>query len=127
MLALGTIWLFVMAMLDPDGFAAGMAGLALVPEPLWWLLGAVVALPLEGEGDDFVSLPLAFGPESPASGGADEAWDFTEEAGAQREVNSEAKSVEGKDVGRGGDADDVDGRELRCGRDPRCRCKLDRG
>ena len=27
MLALGTIWLFVMAMLDPDGFAAGMSGL----------------------------------------------------------------------------------------------------
>ncbi|WP_040482769.1 holin family protein [Yoonia vestfoldensis] len=43
MLALGTIWLFVMAMLDPDGFAAGMAGLALVPEPLWWLMGAIVS------------------------------------------------------------------------------------
>lgn len=43
MLALGTIWLFVMAMLDPDGFAAGMSGLALVPEPLWWLMGAIVS------------------------------------------------------------------------------------
>ncbi|MFN3662282.1 holin family protein [Yoonia sp.] len=42
MLALGTIWLFVMAMLDPDSFAAGMNGLALVPEPLWWLMGAIV-------------------------------------------------------------------------------------
>lgn len=43
MLALGTIWLFVMAMVDPDGFAAGMTGLALVPEPLWWLMGAIVS------------------------------------------------------------------------------------
>jgi hypothetical protein len=43
MLALGTIWLFVMAMVDPDGFAAGMAGLAMVPEPLWWLMGAIVS------------------------------------------------------------------------------------
>ncbi|WP_322889246.1 MULTISPECIES: holin family protein [unclassified Yoonia] len=43
MLALGTIWLFVMAMADPDAFAAGMTGLALVPEPLWWLMGAIVS------------------------------------------------------------------------------------
>ena len=43
MLALGTIWLFAMAMLDPDTFAAGMTGLALVPEPLWWLMGAIVS------------------------------------------------------------------------------------
>jgi hypothetical protein len=43
MLALGTIWLFVLAMIDPDSFAAGMTGLALVPEPLWWLMGAIVS------------------------------------------------------------------------------------
>lgn len=43
MLALGTIWLFVMAMVNPERFAAGMAGLALVPEPLWWLMGAIVS------------------------------------------------------------------------------------
>lgn len=42
-LALGTIWLFVMAMAAPDDFARGMAGLALVPEPLWWLMGAIVS------------------------------------------------------------------------------------
>lgn len=42
-LALGTIWLFIIAMLDPDRFAAGMQGLALVPEPLWWLMGAIVS------------------------------------------------------------------------------------
>jgi hypothetical protein len=42
-LALGTIWLFVMAMQNPAQFAQGMEGLALVPEPLWWLMGAIVS------------------------------------------------------------------------------------
>lgn len=42
-LAFGTIGLFVYAMLDPVGFAGRMVGLNAVPEPLWWLLGAVVA------------------------------------------------------------------------------------
>lgn len=43
MLALGTLGLFVYAMAEPVGFAARMQGLAHVPEPLWWLLGAIVA------------------------------------------------------------------------------------
>lgn len=43
LLAFGTIGLFVHAMIDPPGFAARMVGLNAVPEPLWWLLGAVVA------------------------------------------------------------------------------------
>lgn len=43
MLALGTLGLFVYAMADPIGFAERMAGLAYVPEPLWWLLGAIVS------------------------------------------------------------------------------------
>jgi hypothetical protein len=42
-LAFGTIGLFVTAMADPVWFAARMAGIALVPEPLWWLLGAIVS------------------------------------------------------------------------------------
>lgn len=42
LLALGTIGLFVYAMADPASFAIRMRGLAEVPEPLWWLLGAVV-------------------------------------------------------------------------------------
>lgn len=41
-LALGTLGLFVSAMVDPIWFAARMQGIALVPEPLWWLLGAIV-------------------------------------------------------------------------------------
>ena len=42
-LALGTIALFVFAMADPAAFGVRMQGLAHVPEPLWWLLGAIVA------------------------------------------------------------------------------------
>lgn len=42
-LALGTLGLFVTAMVDPLWFAARMQGIALVPEPLWWLLGVVVS------------------------------------------------------------------------------------
>lgn len=43
LLAFGTIGLFVYAMADPHAFALRMVGLNAVPEPLWWLLGAVVA------------------------------------------------------------------------------------
>ncbi len=43
MLALGTLGLFVFAMIDPVSFAERMVGLAYVPEPLWWLLGAIVS------------------------------------------------------------------------------------
>ncbi|MCC5962070.1 MAG: holin family protein [Rhodobacteraceae bacterium] len=43
LLALGTLGLFTYAMAEPAGFAQRMQALAHVPEPLWWLLGAVVA------------------------------------------------------------------------------------
>lgn len=43
MLALGTLGLFVYAMIDPISFAERMVGLTYVPEPLWWLLGAIVS------------------------------------------------------------------------------------
>jgi hypothetical protein len=42
-LALGTVGLFIAAMVDPIWFSARMTGLALVPDPLWWLLGAIVS------------------------------------------------------------------------------------
>jgi len=42
-LALGTLGLFVVAMVDPLWFAARMQGIALVPDPLWWLLGVIVS------------------------------------------------------------------------------------
>lgn len=42
MLALGTVGLFAHAMVDPVGFALRMEGLDAVPDPLWWLLAAIV-------------------------------------------------------------------------------------
>ncbi|WP_170570094.1 holin family protein [Ruegeria atlantica] len=42
-MAIGTLGLFVAAMVDPIWFAARMQGVALVPEPLWWLLGVIVS------------------------------------------------------------------------------------
>ena len=42
-LALGTLGLFVSAMVQPVWFAERMQGIALVPEPLWWLMGAIVS------------------------------------------------------------------------------------
>ena len=43
LMALGTVGLFVFAMASPEAFAARMEGLAVIPDPLWWLLGAVVS------------------------------------------------------------------------------------
>ncbi len=43
LMTLGTLALFVYAMAEPDGFGLRMERLGLVPEPLWWLLGAIVS------------------------------------------------------------------------------------
>lgn len=43
LLAFGTLGMFAYAMVDPVSFAQRMVGLAYVPEPLWWLLGAIVS------------------------------------------------------------------------------------
>lgn len=67
LLAFGTIGLFVFAMADPQGFAQRMVGLNAVPEPLWWLLGAVVAFYF-GSRETFyfrnrpVTMPTGFAP-----------------------------------------------------------------
>ena len=57
MLALGTLGLLVAAMVDPVWFAARMAGIALVPEPLWWLLGVIISFYFgarhQAKGQDF--------------------------------------------------------------------------
>jgi len=42
-MALGVMFLIGSAMVDPVWFASRMQGLALVPDPLWWLLGAIVS------------------------------------------------------------------------------------
>lgn len=41
-LAFSTLGLFVYAMNDPVSFTVRMQGLAHVPEPLWWIMAAVV-------------------------------------------------------------------------------------
>lgn len=43
LLTLGTIALFAYAMIEPAGFGLRMQNLNLVPEPLWWLLGAIIS------------------------------------------------------------------------------------
>lgn len=56
-MALGTLGMFVAAMVDPVWFAARMAGIALVPEPMWWLLAAIVSFYFgaraQSKGQDF--------------------------------------------------------------------------
>ena len=56
-LALGTIALFVSAMTAPVWFADRMVGVALIPEPLWWLMGAIVSFYFgarhQAKGQDF--------------------------------------------------------------------------
>jgi len=42
-MALGVMFLIGSAMVDPIWFASRMQSLALVPDPLWWLLGAIVS------------------------------------------------------------------------------------
>ena len=43
LMAFGILGLFIAAMVDPIWFSSRMQGLALVPDPLWWLLGAIVS------------------------------------------------------------------------------------
>lgn len=43
LLAFGTIGLFIVAMVDPVWFSTRMQGISLVPDPLWWLMGAIVS------------------------------------------------------------------------------------
>lgn len=44
MIALTTLGLFVLAAINPAWFEARMEALSSVPEPLWWLAGAVITL-----------------------------------------------------------------------------------
>ena len=42
-MAFDVLGLFIASMVVPIWFADRMAGLSLVPEPLWWLVGAIVS------------------------------------------------------------------------------------
>lgn len=59
MLALGTMGLFVYAMIEPAAFATRMEGLSYVPEPLWWLLGAIVGFYFGARELHYVRRPRA--------------------------------------------------------------------
>ena len=79
LLAFGTIGLFVYAMIAPHDFALRMVGLNAVPEPLWWLLGAVVAFYFGARETHYfrnraVSVPVGLTPNS-ASAEANPALD----------------------------------------------------
>ena len=52
-MAFGVLGLFIAAMVDPIWFADRMAGLSLVPEPLWWLMGAIVSFGGAGSVEHF--------------------------------------------------------------------------
>ncbi|WP_313348118.1 holin family protein [Paracoccus sp. (in: a-proteobacteria)] len=43
LMTMGTLGLFAYAMVDPQGFGLRMENVNLVPEPLWWLLGAIIS------------------------------------------------------------------------------------
>ncbi|MCP3969046.1 MAG: carboxylesterase [Rhodobacteraceae bacterium] len=69
-MALGVLGLMVAAMTDPIWFASRMQGIALVPEPLWWLLGAIVSFYFgarhQAKGQDFqqsIAATMARAPE----------------------------------------------------------------
>ena len=80
LLALSTLGLFGYAMAEPGGFGTRMQSLALVPEPLWWLLGAIVSFyfgarelhhqrtrGLIGLAAPAAPTPVAMAPQPPAS------------------------------------------------------------
>ncbi|NHB76829.1 holin family protein [Rhodobacter calidifons] len=78
-LAFGTIGLFVYAMVDPEAFAFRMVGLNAVPEPLWWLLGAIVAFYFGARETHYfrnrtVVSPFAASPVAPEENAALEEW-----------------------------------------------------
>lgn len=78
LLAFGTIGLFIYAMVDPVKFAARMVGLNAVPEPLWWLLGAVVAFYFGARESYYfrgrTAIPTPATPSAPDENPAIDAW-----------------------------------------------------
>jgi len=70
LLAFGTLGLFVYAMIDPVHFAQRMIGLNYVPEPLWWLLTAIVGFYFGArEAHYFRMRPVAGLPQAAAAAG----------------------------------------------------------
>lgn len=68
LLVIGTLGLFAYAMAAPAGFSVRMQGLALVPEPMWWLLGAIVSFYFGARELHYRRDPAGFSPSQlPAS------------------------------------------------------------
>lgn len=71
LMTLGTVALFVYAMVEPVGFGLRMQNLNLVPEPLWWLLGAVISFYFGArEAHYFRSRPVIASPRPKAASAA---------------------------------------------------------
>lgn len=64
--AIGALVLVAYAMIDPAGFAARMAALADMPEPLWWLIGAVLTFTFGAREAHYLRNRPAAPPETPA-------------------------------------------------------------
>ncbi|MEL6642137.1 MAG: holin family protein [Pseudomonadota bacterium] len=69
LMAFGTLGLIGAALIAPSWFSARMTGLALVPEPLWWLMGAIVSFYFgarhQAKGQEFqqtIAQSLSVGP-----------------------------------------------------------------
>jgi len=95
-LALGTIGLFTTALVDPIWFAARMQGIALVPQPLWWLMGAIVSFYFgarhQAKGQEFrrsIAATVALAPQVRANVAALEGL----EAGAGRAADDTAEGA----------------------------------
>jgi Holin of 3TMs, for gene-transfer release len=65
LMALGTLALFADAMLDPVGFAARMAALDGIPEPLWWLMGGIITFYFGARETHYLRKGAATGAEGP--------------------------------------------------------------
>lgn len=88
-MALGVLGLMLSALVDPIWFASRMQGLALVPEPLWWLLGAIVSFYFgarhQAKGQDFqrsIAATMAAAPTVTRNISALRGLDAPEEASA---------------------------------------------
>ena len=96
MLALGTLGLFAYAMADPQGFSMRMEGLAFVPEPLWWLLGANVSFYFGARELHYVRR----GSRLPAAAPANEAVTTARAANPARRKAEDAPAAPRKAVSR---------------------------
>ena len=73
LMTLGTLGLFAYAMIDPEGFGLRMENLNLVPEPLWWLLGAIISFYFGAREAHYfrtrpvLGIPSRSGPADPAA------------------------------------------------------------